>query len=78
MCEKTNGIDESEVRMIKCCHKCKPPTRWVTDTDRCHSTCPRYAAENEKHQKELDMMHAESNYITAKMDAVTATKETYG
>lgn len=33
---------------IKCCHKCVAPERYPG----CHAVCPKYIAENEKHQAE--------------------------
>lgn len=35
---------------IGCCYKCEK--RWVTQTDRCHSTCPDYR--KEMHMKHVD------------------------
>lgn len=54
--------------MIKCCYKCT--RRWVTETDRCHSTCEDYAREMAQHQQELKAQRLEADCNTAKCDAV--------
>lgn len=58
--------------MIKCCHKC--PKRWVTETDRCHSTCGTYAKENDQHQEGLKADNTRAWVDGVKKDLICKTK----
>ena len=60
---------------IKCCNGCVPPKR----NPYCHSTCPEYTEQKEKHDKEREIEFQKkvtsSNLEGQKIDAIDKAKK---